>query len=97
MRNFYFNFHKHIASTPKTLIYEILFSIFFSAFFIITKVSGKLIRKCALGTELVDWLLNLSAIVHTRAQTAGMWQALLEEGVLSHGTNDIIKLIRLRL
>lgn len=57
---------------------------------IITKVSGKLIRKCALGTELVDWLLNLSAIVHTRAQTAGMWQALLEEGVLSHGTEKTI-------
>lgn len=48
------------------------------------RVSGKLIRKCALGTELIDWLLNLSTIVHTRAQTAGMWQALLEEGVLSH-------------
>ncbi|XP_055921025.1 rap guanine nucleotide exchange factor 4 isoform X4 [Eupeodes corollae] len=48
------------------------------------KVSGKLIRKCAPGTELVDWLLNLSPIVHTRAQAAGMWQALLEEGVLSH-------------
>lgn len=49
------------------------------------QVSGKLIRKCALGSELVDWLLNLSAIVHTRAQAAGMWQALLEEGVLTHG------------
>lgn len=48
-------------------------------------MSGKLIRKCALGTELVDWLLNVSAIVHSRAQTAGMWQALLEEGILSHG------------
>ncbi|XP_067633068.1 rap guanine nucleotide exchange factor 4 isoform X1 [Eurosta solidaginis] len=48
------------------------------------KVAGKLIRKCAPGTELVDWLLNLSSIVHTRAQAAGMWQALLEEGVLSH-------------
>ncbi|XP_020717150.1 rap guanine nucleotide exchange factor 4 isoform X2 [Ceratitis capitata] len=48
------------------------------------KVAGKLIRKCAPGTELVDWLLNLSPIVHTRAQAAGMWQALLEEGVLSH-------------
>lgn len=64
-----------------------LFLCFFST--IVTKVSGKLIRKCALGTELVDWLLNLSAIVHTRAQTAGMWQALLEEGVLSHGTKFI--------
>ncbi|XP_005190483.1 rap guanine nucleotide exchange factor 4 isoform X1 [Musca domestica] len=48
------------------------------------KVSGKLIRKCAPGTEFVDWLVNLSSIVHTRAQAAGMWQALLEEGILSH-------------
>lgn len=48
-------------------------------------MSGKLIRKGALGSELVDWLMNLSAIVHTRAQAAGMWQALLEEGVITHG------------
>ena len=48
-------------------------------------MSGKLIRKCAPGTELVDWLMNLSPIVHTRAQAAGMWQALLEEGVVTHG------------
>lgn len=48
------------------------------------KVSGKLIRKCAPGTELVDWLMNLSAIVHNRSQAAGIWQALLEEGVLVH-------------
>lgn len=49
------------------------------------QVSGKLIRKCALGTELVDWLVNISVIVHTRTQAAGMWQAILEEGVLAHG------------
>ncbi|XP_055537764.1 rap guanine nucleotide exchange factor 4 isoform X2 [Wyeomyia smithii] len=48
------------------------------------KVGGKFIRKCAPGTELVDWLQNLSPIVHTRTQAAGMWQALVEEGVLSH-------------
>ncbi|XP_055701573.1 rap guanine nucleotide exchange factor 4 isoform X6 [Phlebotomus papatasi] len=48
------------------------------------KVSGKLVRKCAPGTELVEWLINLSPIVHTRVQAAGMWQALLEEGVLVH-------------
>lgn len=53
--------------------------------FLNPQVSGKLIRKCALGTELVDWLLNLSSIVQTRAQTAGMWQALVEEGALAHG------------
>ena len=49
------------------------------------KVSGRLIRKCAPGSELVDWLLNLSPVVHTRIQATGMWQALLEEGVVSHG------------
>lgn len=48
------------------------------------KVSGKLIKKCAPGTELVDWLMNLSSIVHNRIQASGMWQALLEEGVLVH-------------
>nr|XP_023017294.1 rap guanine nucleotide exchange factor 4 [Leptinotarsa decemlineata] len=48
------------------------------------KVSGRLVRRCAPGTELVDWLLNLSPSIHTRAQAAGMWQALLEEGVISH-------------
>ena len=49
------------------------------------KVSGRLIRKCAPGSELVDWLMNLSPVVHTRIQATGMWQALLEEGVISHG------------
>lgn len=50
------------------------------------QVSGKLIRKCAPGTELVDWLMNLSPILHNRRiQAAGMWQALLEEDVLTHG------------
>lgn len=49
------------------------------------KVSGRLIRKCAPGIEMVDWLMNLSPVVHTRIQATGMWQALLEEGVLSHG------------
>jgi Rap guanine nucleotide exchange factor 4 len=48
------------------------------------KVSGRLVRRCAPGTELVDWLLSLSSSIHTRAQAAGMWQALLEEGVISH-------------
>ncbi|XP_072382091.1 rap guanine nucleotide exchange factor 4 isoform X1 [Diabrotica undecimpunctata] len=48
------------------------------------KVSGRLVRRCAPGTELVDWLLSVSSSIHTRAQAAAMWQALLEEGVLSH-------------
>ena len=52
------------------------------------KVSGRLIRKCAPGSELVEWLMNLSPVVHTRIQATGMFQALLEEGVISHG-NEI--------
>jgi Rap guanine nucleotide exchange factor 4 len=43
------------------------------------KVAGRLIRKCAPGIELVDWLLNLSPLIHTRAQATGIFQALLEE------------------
>lgn len=50
------------------------------------KVSGRLVRRCAPGTELVDWMLSLSPAIHTRAQAAGMWQVLLEEGVIAHGT-----------
>lgn len=49
------------------------------------KVSGRLVRRCAPGTELVDWMLSLSPSIHSRAQAAGMWQALLEEGVIAHG------------
>lgn len=61
------------------------------------KVSGRLIRKCAPGTELVDWLMNLSPVVHTRIQGAGMWQALLEEGVISHGDPFTIYNLKLEI
>ena len=43
-------------------------------------------RQCCVGTELVDWLVQQSACVHTRSHAVGMWQTLLEEGVLNHGT-----------
>lgn len=38
-----------------------------------------------MGTELVDWLMQQSSCVHSRLQAVGMWQVLLEEGVLNHG------------
>ncbi|XP_078571706.1 rap guanine nucleotide exchange factor 4-like isoform X4 [Branchiostoma floridae x Branchiostoma japonicum] len=41
-------------------------------------------RRCMVGSEMVDWLMDQSALVHTRMQAVGMWQALLEEGVISH-------------
>nr|CAD7453221.1 unnamed protein product [Timema tahoe] len=49
------------------------------------KSSGRVHRRCATGVELVDWLLVVSSSVHSRQQAVGMWQALVEEGVLTHG------------
>jgi len=38
------------------------------------------------GADMVDWLLRLfPSLVRSRGQAAGVWQALLEEGVLIHG------------
>lgn len=42
-------------------------------------------RQCCVGTELVDWMMQQSPCVHSRSQAVGMWQVLLEEGVLNHG------------
>ncbi|XP_078795439.1 rap guanine nucleotide exchange factor 4 isoform X2 [Oryzias latipes] len=44
----------------------------------------KTYRQCCVGTELVDWLMQQSSCVHSRPQAVGMWQVLLEEGVLNH-------------
>ncbi|KAJ8403333.1 hypothetical protein AAFF_G00351050 [Aldrovandia affinis] len=45
----------------------------------------KTYRQCCVGTELVDWLMQQSSCVHSRTQAVGMWQALLEDGVLNQG------------
>ncbi|CAB1317202.1 unnamed protein product [Coregonus sp. 'balchen'] len=45
--------------------------------------------KCCVGTELVDWLVQQSTCVHTRSHAVGMWQALLEEGVLNHVDQEL--------
>ncbi|GBN42681.1 Rap guanine nucleotide exchange factor 4 [Araneus ventricosus] len=48
-------------------------------------------RKCLVGSEMVDWLMHQGAIyvrIHSRSQAVGMWQALMEEGVISHVTNE---------
>lgn len=44
-------------------------------------------RKCMVGTEMVEWLLQQSPIVHSRNQAVGIWQALCEEGIIVHGNN----------
>lgn len=48
-------------------------------------------RRCMVGTEMVDWLLQQSALVHSRTQAVGMWQALVEEGVVVHGKCFLVK------
>ncbi|MCP9259158.1 Rap guanine nucleotide exchange factor 1 [Dirofilaria immitis] len=53
--------------------------------------------SCMIGTEMVDWLSTLAAetlnstknISLTRFQIVGMWQALLENGVISHVSNEL--------
>uniref|UniRef100_A0A8C7LHY8 Rap guanine nucleotide exchange factor 4b n=1 Tax=Oncorhynchus kisutch TaxID=8019 RepID=A0A8C7LHY8_ONCKI len=49
----------------------------------------KTYRQCCVGTELVDWLVQQSTCVHTRSHAVGMWQALLEEGVLNHVDQEL--------
>ncbi|XP_066497445.1 rap guanine nucleotide exchange factor 4 isoform X2 [Hoplias malabaricus] len=43
----------------------------------------KTYRRCCVGTELVDWQMQQGSCVHSRVQAVGMWQVLLEEGVLN--------------
>ena len=61
----------------------------------------KMHRSCLVGSEMVDWLIHQSpsefflrligvrhsfvAVVHSRSQAVGMWQALLEEAAIAHG------------
>ncbi|XP_067315074.1 rap guanine nucleotide exchange factor 4-like isoform X4 [Pseudorasbora parva] len=49
----------------------------------------KTYRQCCVGTELVDWLLQQSSCVHSRAHAVGMWQVFLEEGVLNHVDHEL--------
>uniref|UniRef100_A0A3B3XMB2 Rap guanine nucleotide exchange factor (GEF) 4 n=1 Tax=Poecilia mexicana TaxID=48701 RepID=A0A3B3XMB2_9TELE len=56
----------------------------------------KTYRQCCVGTELVDWLVMQSACVLTRSHAVGMWQALLEEGVLNHGNLNSLHCLKIR-
>lgn len=43
-------------------------------------------RRAWTGSDLVDWLMEVSAgLVRSRQQACAMWQCLLEEGVILHG------------
>uniref|UniRef100_A0A673FRM8 Rap guanine nucleotide exchange factor 4-like n=1 Tax=Sinocyclocheilus rhinocerous TaxID=307959 RepID=A0A673FRM8_9TELE len=49
----------------------------------------KTYRQCCMGMELVDWLMQHTSCVHARVQAVGMWQVLLEEGVLNHVDQEL--------
>ncbi|KAL6484692.1 hypothetical protein MHYP_G00067370 [Metynnis hypsauchen] len=49
----------------------------------------KTYRRCCVGTELVDWQMQQGSCVHSRVQAVGMWQVLLEEGVLNHVDHEL--------
>ncbi|XP_076858904.1 rap guanine nucleotide exchange factor 4 isoform X3 [Brachyhypopomus gauderio] len=49
----------------------------------------KTYRRCCVGTELVDWQMQHGSCVHSRVQAVGMWQVLLEEGVLNHVDQEL--------
>ncbi|TNN03011.1 hypothetical protein fugu_000040 [Takifugu bimaculatus] len=49
----------------------------------------KTYRQCCVGTELVDWQMQQSSCVRSRLQAVGMWQVLLEEGVLNHVDQEL--------
>ncbi|XP_056113867.1 rap guanine nucleotide exchange factor 3 isoform X2 [Rhinichthys klamathensis goyatoka] len=44
----------------------------------------KTYRQCSSGKELVDWLMKLNDCFQSRSQAVGMWQVLVDEGILVH-------------
>lgn len=44
-------------------------------------------RQCCSGKELVDWLMKQNECMQSRSQAVGMWQVLVDEGILVHGKN----------
>ncbi|XP_076840791.1 rap guanine nucleotide exchange factor 3 [Brachyhypopomus gauderio] len=44
----------------------------------------KTYRQCCSGKELVDWLTKLNDCFMSRTQAVGVWQVLVDEGILVH-------------
>uniref|UniRef100_A0A8C6NT43 Rap guanine nucleotide exchange factor 3 n=1 Tax=Nothobranchius furzeri TaxID=105023 RepID=A0A8C6NT43_NOTFU len=46
-------------------------------------------RQCCSGKELVDWLMKQNECLQSRSQAVGMWQVLVDEGVLVHVKQEL--------
>ncbi|XP_057219187.1 rap guanine nucleotide exchange factor 3 isoform X4 [Triplophysa rosa] len=49
----------------------------------------KTYRQCSCGKELVDWLMKLNDCFQSRSQAVGMWQVLVDEGILGHVKQEL--------
>lgn len=49
----------------------------------------KTYRQCCSGKELVDWLMKQNECMQSRSQAVGMWQVLVEEGILTHVKQEL--------
>ncbi|XP_063064618.1 rap guanine nucleotide exchange factor 3 isoform X2 [Engraulis encrasicolus] len=46
-------------------------------------------RLCCSGKELVDWLIKLNEGTQSRSQAVGVWQVLVDEGILVHVKQEL--------
>ncbi|XP_030624631.1 rap guanine nucleotide exchange factor 3 [Chanos chanos] len=49
----------------------------------------KTYRQCCSGKELVDWLMKQNDSFQSRIQVVGMWQVLVDEGILVHVKQEL--------
>ncbi|XP_045913168.1 rap guanine nucleotide exchange factor 3 isoform X2 [Micropterus dolomieu] len=49
----------------------------------------KTYRQCCSGKELVDWLMKQNECLQSRSQAVGMWQVLVDEGILLHVKHEL--------
>ncbi|XP_061591326.1 rap guanine nucleotide exchange factor 3 isoform X1 [Cololabis saira] len=49
----------------------------------------KTYRHCCSGKDLVDWLMKQNDCLQSRSQAVGMWQVLLDEGILTHVKDEL--------
>uniref|UniRef100_A0A8C8EKX9 Rap guanine nucleotide exchange factor 3-like n=1 Tax=Oncorhynchus tshawytscha TaxID=74940 RepID=A0A8C8EKX9_ONCTS len=46
-------------------------------------------RQCCSGKDLVDWLMKLNKYLQSRSQAVGMWQVLVDEGIIVHVKQEL--------
>ncbi|KAM9343739.1 rap guanine nucleotide exchange factor 3 isoform 2-T2 [Pholidichthys leucotaenia] len=46
-------------------------------------------RQCCSGKDLVDWLMNQNEGLQSRSQAVGIWQVLVDEGILVHVKHEL--------